>query len=283
MDLSLLMRLGGKSPTRKRRKGRATRPSHAAEAAYRADLLVLVGAIRKAVDEYLLPELKRYEPQYARAKAGDGVSSKVSDGFALDIMAVFDQMAERFGGIDRVAARLARMAVARQAEQTDRQLSLSLANALDISVDVTSSIRALSAGPAVEAATIANANLIKSLPTQFLEKSRQLTLNGVTNGRRYEDVAADIEKQLGATANRAKLIARDQMAKVNAAITEAKQSALGIEEYEWVTAGDERVRPSHRSNNGKTFKWSDPPSETGHPGHDVNCRCIARPIIKIED
>ena len=282
MDLSLLMRLGGKSPTRKRRKGRATRPSHAAEAAYRADLLELVGAIRKAVDEYLLPELKRYEPQYARTPTSKD-SLDVRDGFALDVMAVFDQMAERFGGIDRVAARLARMAVARQAEQTDRQLSLSLANALDISVDVTSSIRALSAGPAVEAATIANANLIKSLPTQFLEKSRQLTLNGVTSGRRYEDVAADIQKQLNATASRAKLIARDQMAKVNAAITEAKQSALGIEEYEWVTAGDERVRPSHRANNGKIFRWDDPPSATGHPGTDVACRCTARPIIKIEE
>ncbi len=37
---------------------------------------------------------------------------------------------------------------------------------------------------------------------------------------------------------------------------------------------DERVRPSHRMNDGRIFSWSDPP-DTGHPGEDHNCRCEA--------
>ncbi len=46
--------------------------------------------------------------------------------------------------------------------------------------------------------------------------------------------------------------------------------------YVWVTAGDDKVRPSHAANDGMIFAWSDPPS-TGHPGEEANCRCSAEP------
>ena len=54
---------------------------------------------------------------------------------------------------------------------------------------------------------------------------------------------------------------------------------MGISEYRWGTAGDERVRETHEANDGKVFRWDTPPAETGHPGNDVQCRCTARPII----
>lgn len=46
--------------------------------------------------------------------------------------------------------------------------------------------------------------------------------------------------------------------------------------YVWRTKEDEKVRRSHRENNGKVFAWDSPP-ETGHPGEDYGCRCIAEP------
>ena len=46
--------------------------------------------------------------------------------------------------------------------------------------------------------------------------------------------------------------------------------------YVWVTAGDDKVRPSHADNEGQIFSWDDPPA-TGHPGEDSNCRCSAEP------
>ena len=44
--------------------------------------------------------------------------------------------------------------------------------------------------------------------------------------------------------------------------------------YVWRTQRDERVRTSHRMNEGRIFLWSDPP-DTGDPGEDYNCRCEA--------
>jgi len=86
---------------------------------------------------------------------------------------------------------------------------------------------------------------------------------------------------------RAKLIARDQTAKLNADLNQTRQEALGIEEYRWVTAKDDRVRPTHAANEGKIFRWDARPGQpgypnaTGHPGKDIQCRCIAQPIINL--
>ena len=44
---------------------------------------------------------------------------------------------------------------------------------------------------------------------------------------------------------------------------------------QWLTSDDERVRPSHREKVGKFFRWDDPPADTGHPGADIQCRCVA--------
>ena len=48
--------------------------------------------------------------------------------------------------------------------------------------------------------------------------------------------------------------------------------------YIWRTLGDNNVRASHAANNGKLFAWDSPP-DTGHPGEDYNCRCIAEPYV----
>lgn len=80
--------------------------------------------------------------------------------------------------------------------------------------------------------------------------------------------------------NRAALIGRDQVGKLNGRLTQYYQEQAGIEEYKWVTAGDERVRPAHRRLNGEVFKWKEPPPE-GHPGQPIQCRCIADPVIDL--
>lgn len=49
--------------------------------------------------------------------------------------------------------------------------------------------------------------------------------------------------------------------------------------YVWRTKGDDKVRTSHKENNGKIFTRDNPPA-TGHPGLDYNCRCIAEPYVR---
>jgi len=81
-----------------------------------------------------------------------------------------------------------------------------------------------------------------------------------------------------------------------AASAKAKYRALrmGMEWYIWRTARDgDRVRKSHQMMEGVVCNWNDPPnpelmlSQIGgkpeHPGYADKCRCIALPVIDLED
>lgn len=57
-----------------------------------------------------------------------------------------------------------------------------------------------------------------------------------------------------------------------------RKQFLSGDQYVWHTQDDEKVRPSHRANDGHIFSWDDPPA-TGHPGTDYNCRCQAIPYV----
>ena len=78
-------------------------------------------------------------------------------------------------------------------------------------------------------------------------------------------------------------ITRDQTSKMVGQLNQVRQQQLGVQGYEWMTAGDERVRPSHVANSGKVFRWDMPPNTTGHPGSAVQCRCTARALITAVD
>ncbi|WP_226886314.1 phage head morphogenesis protein [Pasteurella multocida] len=126
--------------------------------------------------------------------------------------------------------------------------------------------------------TTANVQLIKSIEQQYLDKVQTIITQGAISGKLNRDLAKEIRDLGGVTENRAKFIARDQSSKINAALTQARHEELGIKKYRWSTSGDERVRDSHAENDGKVFSYDDPP-ETGHPGHEINCRCVQIPVL----
>jgi SPP1 gp7 family putative phage head morphogenesis protein len=87
----------------------------------------------------------------------------------------------------------------------------------------------------------------------------QIIERGLQEGSRFHSMTQSIQERFGITRRRAKLIARDQTSKLNASLTRLRQQELGVEEYIWQTAGDERVRPTHRAHDGKRFFWDNPP------------------------
>ena len=74
-------------------------------------------------------------------------------------------------------------------------------------------------------------------------------------------------------------ITRDQTNKLIGQLTEIRQQQLGVGQYQWLTSQDERVRPTHVSKSARMFRWDQPPADTGHPGQDIQCRCLARPVL----
>lgn len=131
----------------------------------------------------------------------------------------------------------------------------------------------------VNAMTTANVQLIKSIRSQYLDKVQNAVTQAVVNGTLNKDLVQQIKDLGKTTEKRAIFIARDQSSKLNAALTQARHEDVGITKYTWSTSGDERVRESHAEKDGQVFEYANPPADTGHPGHDFNCRCVAIPYL----
>lgn len=131
----------------------------------------------------------------------------------------------------------------------------------------------------VNAMTTANVQLIKSIRSQYLDKVQNAVTQSIVKGTLNKDLVQQIKDIGKTTEKRAVFIARDQSSKLNAALTQARHEDVGITKYTWSTSGDERVRESHAEKDGQVFEYANPPEDTGNPGHDFNCRCVAIPYL----
>jgi len=123
-----------------------------------------------------------------------------------------------------------------------------------------------------------NTDLITKMGLDQKARVEQTLYSNLSQGNGIEKIQEELSKSEGIGENRARLIARDQTNKFNGQLTQLRQQEVGIVSYVWTTAQDERVRPAHKVLDGETFTWEKGP-KIGHPGSEINCRCIAQPII----
>ena len=120
----------------------------------------------------------------------------------------------------------------------------------------------------------ANVALIKSIP-QHLHDNLEKKLKEFFENPNGKSLVKMLEREFNVSKSRAKLIARDQTAKINHGLSKKRAVANGSEKYVWRTSADERVRSRHKKLEGKVFMWSKGSPCCGHPSDDVNCRCLA--------
>ena len=125
-----------------------------------------------------------------------------------------------------------------------------------------------------------NVDLIRTIPRRMhasLAGRLQKEFAGAPFDR--QRVTGLLRREYKSSGYRLRRIARDQTTKSIGQLTEIRQRQLQIEGYEWSTSNDEDVRETHRANEGRFFRWDTPPAVTGHPGQDIDCRCVARPAV----
>lgn len=138
-------------------------------------------------------------------------------------------------------------------------------------IDIGTFIRGLDAEPEVATFQQWASGLIRDVSDDARRKIEASTFRAVAEMRPRADFAKEIGTVLDTSRKRALLIARDQTNKLSGKLDELRHREAGIEEYRWRTALDDRVRPTHRANEGKIFRWDTPPASTGHPRTEINC------------
>ena len=160
-----------------------------------------------------------------------------------------------------------------------------------IGVDLKAGVAQEGVETLIDLATQKNVALITGLTADVQKRVETVLIDMITAGKSNADMAKALDEAFQFGRRRAALIARDQAAKFNGNLNRIRQQEIGVTEYVWWTVHDERVRgnpdgkypsakPSHWARHGKTFKYADAPAD-GNPGEPINCRCIARPVLKV--
>lgn len=264
---------------------------NAVEAWYRREMLAYLTEMQTDISKTLYPQLRALEDQFT------------ADGFKRTLDSFVDTFSTTLAGLrsrwlltNKQALALAAQFVGRMDKKTKQQLEKSVGKAMG--VDLAQLVKSEGLSAALDASIRENVRLITSIPAEFLDKIQRIVDAETIKGRSGTSIISQIQEVYPVSQNRARLIARDQSNKVNGDITRERQTASGIRGYRWRTVGDDAVRESHKERNGKVYAWRpedvgkrldsgevmlDPEAEDiGHPGEDIQCRCIAEPILELD-
>ena len=249
---------------------------------YNAKLQRIARAVKRDIDEVIVPLVKQYAPDYVQD------ATPTHDGWADTIGRALQFLTGKWlSPIVRQAAE----SIASDFVRT--QIKTNARGNKSVGIDVFSESQQMR--DYLEAATFQNAMLITSIPAQYLEQVQNLVMTNMRAGMRPSFIEKALQEQFGVTQRRAKMIARDQTAKVAGEINKRRQIATGFSYFKWSDSKDQRVRHRHREIADKVteygpgvYRWDNLPlSDKGEPiapGQDYQCRCvaIAVPDFKVE-
>lgn len=197
--------------------------------------------------------------------------------------------------IEEKAKLLATRFVTKVHYQNKTQFTRNFQNAFGI--DLSSIIEKEALSDTLAVAVQKNVNLITSIKNDFINDIGSNVFTNYKKGFRHSELINEIRARGNVSYSRAKLIARDQTAKINADFEEERNKKLGFDIYKWKGTGDERERDSHVVLNNMLCKYSDSTVYSddegktwkkrktiggyiGKCGEDYQCRCLAIPYIK---
>lgn len=124
-----------------------------------------------------------------------------------------------------------------------------------------------------------NAALITKIGQETADKVQLAAVSAIEFGDTPDELTKKIRK-IGSDFEgyRARLIARDQVGKLQGQIHMQRMQDAGLDRYEWMTVGDNRVRPSHKALDGTIRTWK---QDGPKPGQEIQCRC--QPVTVLED
>ena len=135
----------------------------------------------------------------------------------------------------------------------------------------------------LKAAMGENVGLIKSIGVQYLGKVEQSVWASVKGGFDLGTLSQELQHAYGVARNRADLIARDQGAKANAVIEQARRKELGITKAIWKkSTGGKTHREDHAKADGTVFDVGKGCLISGEwllPSQAINCKCYSLSVI----
>lgn len=267
---------------KKLKLAKPVQPDKQAARKYNAQLQKIVRAIRKDINEKIIPLVRGLEFQYI----GD---SATKDSWPDEIMSLFAQIKGRWSSPAFLGASkdVASIFVKSINVQNSRRFSKSVKPIGVTGIDIFGDSPKLQ--DILNASIADNTRLITKMSNDYLEQVQSIVMTNMRSGLRPSAIVKQLQNQFKISERRAALIARDQTSKANGELSKQRQEDTGFKFFKWKTSDDIRVRDEHDDfadadiGFGKgVYKWDKPPKDKNGvpviPGSPVNCRCVAIPI-----
>jgi SPP1 gp7 family putative phage head morphogenesis protein len=253
----------------KNKKPKGVRADVSAGISYYVELRKMIAAISKDINSHIMAQVRNLEPEYTR-------DSDVFDGWVDLLVAAMKYTRNKWSDpqfklySDKVARKFITASNTSNRRKSER----------DFGINIYADNQQLN--DYLQASIADNVNLITSIPDQYLTQVESIVLTNVRAGRLPSSIAKLLRNQYDITDRRAKMIARDQTAKVNGDLNRLRQTSAGFKYFQWMDSDDERVRDRHAylaehvTTYGKgIYRWDSPPlSDKGVPiipGSDYQC------------
>lgn len=156
-------------------------------------------------------------------------------------------------------------------------------HSINLSTHLRHEIRSTHTGEQFRTLLAEQVGLIQSIPLDAAQRVNELTIRGIEGGMRQSEMVQEIMKSGSVSKSKAVLIARTEVARTSASLTQVRAQNAGSTHYIWRTANDTDVRSSHHAMEGKIVAWDAPPSfpdgHSYHAGCFCNCRCWSEVIF----
>lgn len=264
-----------------KRKARGVRPDMTNGINYNVELQRIVKSVSRDVNAVVMPVVRNLAPEYQRDAA------ITLDSWVDVLTAALRTVRQRYESPQFLAlvADIARRFVTTANNSNRRRTER------DLGINIYSDSQTLQDYLAVSTAD--NVALIKSIPSQYLTQVESIVMANVRAGGRPSNIAKALQQQLGVTERRAKMIARDQVNKINSNLASMRIKDVGFKYFKWETSNDERVRDRHEDVSERVtaygkgvYRFDNPPIVDQNlpqlPGEPIQCRCVMIPVSEEE-
>ena len=191
---------------------------------------------------------------------------------------IFQRLRQSTTTAARVASNKLERLFAGEATRNTKRWVTNIKKALKI--DVSTIVRPEDASDMVRLFVQKNTGLIKSLSDDAVKVVEQAVYDAHLQKLPAAELQKDLQKRIaGLKDGRAKLIANDQMSKLNGQLNMMRIQQAGGKEYKWdYQKGIPRKtsRAHHVARHKKVFKIGEPSGD--EPGQAIGCKCRARMI-----
>jgi len=240
------------------------KPNAGIELDYLSALLKMMSKIENDITTQVLKNYKKRQNEIV----GDESPNALLNGILRSIYSKWRL------SISEISEVLARKTINNVDSTIQKQLQQQIKSKLGVMPD-TSSRRALR----VKQSSITNnVGLIKSIPERYLDSVEVVVNQAMMGGKDSKWLSGQLRELSGVTKRRATIIARDQIAKATAAISQERAIAAGFDKAEWNHSDAGKTqRASHVAADGEVFDLDKGMYLDGEwvlPGEEINCRCF---------